>query len=179
MTDDQFIQIGLVIKPHGLRGEVCVEYFADSPFFIKGQPVWLKCGKGPLREHTVFSTRTHKGRELLLLEDARDRNAAETLRNCAVYVPKEELPELSEEEVYLHSLEGLRVILEHNGSTVGHIESFQFNAGSEVWGIRTEDGKEVLFPATEQFVAAIDLDAGTVAIAPPEGLLELYLESSE
>jgi 16S rRNA processing protein RimM len=44
-----------------------------------------------------------------------------------------------------------------------------------LWSIRTPDGKEVLFPAVEEFVLDIDLEAGSVRIAPPPGLLDLYL----
>jgi len=175
MSDDQFIQVGLIIKPHGLRGEVCVEYFADSPFLVQDY-VWLKKGKAPVTRHEVKTSRTHKGRLLITLDDCRDRNAAETLRNVAVYVPKEELPELSEDEVYLHTLEGLTVVLE-NGTTLGTIDGFQFNLGSEVWVIRTEEKKEILFPVAEEFVSSIDLDNETVTICPPEGLLELYLDT--
>lgn len=176
MLDDQFIQVGLIIKPHGLRGEVCVDYFADSPFLVQ-KYVWLKKGNAPLARHAVTASRTHKGRLLITLDDCRDRNAAEDLRNVAVFVPKEELPELTEEEVYLHTLEGLSVVLAESGSYLGTIDGFQFTLGSEVWHIRTEDNREVLFPVAEEFVTSIDLDAGVVTISPPPGLLELYLES--
>ncbi len=91
-----------------------------------------------------------------------------------VLVPDADLPDLTEEEVYLHELEGMKVVLE-NGSIVGHITAFQFNLGSEVWVITTDDKKEVLFPATEEFVVDIDIEKETVTIAPPPGLLELYL----
>ncbi|MEZ0574868.1 ribosome maturation factor RimM [Halodesulfovibrio aestuarii] len=173
MTETHFIEIGLIVKPHGLRGEVCVNYFADSPFLLKGS-VWLQKGKSNPVEHKVVSSRPHKGQELLTLESCRDRNCAEELRNVKVLVPDDELPELTEEEVYLHQLEGMNVILE-NGSIVGRISGFQFNLGAEVWVITTEDKKEVLFPATEEFVSDIDFEKATVTIAPPPGLLELYL----
>lgn len=175
MTEDQFIQIGLVIKPHGLRGEVCVEYFADSPSLLQ-ETVWLKQGKGPVTECAVLGTRKHKGRELLLLDNCTDRDAAEALRGTKVYLPKEMLPELSEDEIYVHMLEGLTV-LDDAGTPIGTIEDFQFNGESEVWVIRTPQKKEVLFPATQEFVSNIDVDAGTVTITPPPGLLELYLSA--
>lgn len=173
MTDSRLIQIGLIVKPHGLRGEVCVEYYADSPLLLQDH-VWLQKGKAQPTRHKVVSSRAHQGRELLLIDDCRDRNCAETLRNVSVLIPEDSLPDPDEHEVYLYQLEGLAVLLE-NGSTLGHIRDFQFNTGSEVWVIHTPDGKEVLFPATEEFVSGIDLEAGTITIVPPEGLLDLYL----
>ncbi|OBQ56266.1 ribosome maturation factor RimM [Halodesulfovibrio spirochaetisodalis] len=173
MTETHFIEIGLIVKPHGLRGEVCVNYFADSPFLLKGS-VWLQKGKSNPVEHKVVSSRPHKGQELLTLESCRDRNCAEELRNVKVLVPDVDLPELTEEEVYLHQLEGMTVLLE-DGSKLGRITAFQFNLGAEVWVITTEDKKEVLFPATEEFVRNIDLEEETITIAPPPGLLDIYL----
>ncbi|KAF1075287.1 ribosome maturation factor RimM [Halodesulfovibrio sp. MK-HDV] len=173
MTETHFIEIGLIVKPHGLRGEVCVNYFADSPFLLKNT-VWLQKGKSAPVEHKVVSSRPHKGQALLTLEICHDRNCAEELRNVKVLVPDAELPDLTEEEVYLHELDGMKVVLE-NGSLVGRITEFQFNLGSEVWVITTDDKKEVLFPATEEFVVDIDIEKETVTIAPPPGLLELYL----
>ncbi|UZP67221.1 ribosome maturation factor RimM [Desulfovibrio mangrovi] len=173
MTDSRLLQIGLIVKPHGLRGEVCVEYYADSPLLLNDF-VWLQKGKAKPTRHKVVSTRAHQGRELLLLEDCRDRNCAETLRNVSVLVPENALPDPSEDEVYLYQLEGLEVRLQ-DGTSIGHIVNFQFNAGSEVWVIESADKREVLFPATDEFVTDIDLDNGTVTIAPPEGLLDLYL----
>lgn len=150
-----------------------MNYFADSPLLLRDF-VWLQKGKSEPARHKVVSTRTHQGRELLLLDGCKDRNCAETYRNVTIFVPEDTLPEPDDHEVYLYQLEGLEVRLE-DGSSIGHIVDFQFNVGSEVWVIETPDKKEVLFPATEEFVTAIDLENGTVTIAPPEGLLDLYL----
>ena len=173
MTETHFIEIGLIVKPHGLRGEVCVEYFADSPFLLKNT-VWLQKGTSRPVEHKVVSTRVHKERQLLTIDTCNNRNCAEELRNVKVLVPEDELPELSEDEVYIHQLQGMTVKTE-DGKELGCITDFQFNLGAEVWVISTPDKKEVLFPATEEFVSSIDLDEKTITIAPPPGLLELYL----
>ncbi len=173
MTDSRLIQIGLIVKPHGLRGEVCVEYYADSPLLLH-DTVWLRKGRAAPTRHRVVSSRAHQGRELLLLEGFADRTRAESLRNAQVLVPEAALPAPDEHEVYLYQLEGLAVHLP-DGTLLGTLADFQFVGDSEVWTIRTPDGKEVLFPAAEEFVSAIDLESGTVHIAPPDGLLDLYL----
>ncbi len=175
MSDDSFIEIGLVGRPHGLRGEVGVDFWAESPDLLRGT-LWLRPGRGAPRPHTVAGVRRHQGRPLVLFEGIADRSAAETLRGMHVLVTKDRLPEPDEDEVYLHELLGLRVLLHATGDTLGTLDDVQMPGGQEVWSIRTPDGKEVLLPAVEEFVASIDLDAGEVRIAPPPGLLELYLE---
>jgi len=123
----------------------------------------------------IVSWRSHKDRLLVTFEGIADRDAADGLRGAKLLVREADLPEPSEDELYLYALEGLAVLLE-DGSILGHIREVQLlPAGQELWCIDTEDGKEVLFPVAQEFVAAVDLDAGQVIIAPPPGLLELYL----
>ncbi len=178
MSDDTFIEIGLVGRPHGLRGEVGVDFWAESPELLRGT-LWLRPGRGAPRPHTVAAVRRHQGRPLVLFEGIADRSAAETLRGMHVLVPKDRLPEPAEDEVYLHELLGLRVLLHDTGTALGTLDDVQMPGGQEVWSIRTADGKEVLLPAVEEFVASIDLDAREVRITPPPGLLELYLETPD
>jgi len=178
MSDDTFIEIGLVGRPHGLRGEVGVDFWAESPELLRGT-LWLRPGRGAPRPHTVAAVRRHQGRPLVLFEGIADRSAAETLRGMHVLVPKDRLPEPAEDEVYLHELLGLRVLLHDTGAALGTLDDVQMPGGQEVWSIRTADGKEVLLPAVEEFVASIDLDAREVRITPPPGLLELYLETPD
>ncbi|MBG3877806.1 16S rRNA processing protein RimM, partial [Desulfovibrio oxamicus] len=139
----------------------------------------LRPGRGAPRPHTVAAVRRHQGRPLVLFEGIADRSAAETLRGMHVLVPKDRLPEPAEDEVYLHELLGLRVLLHDAGTMLGTLDDVQMPGGQEVWSIRTADGKEVLLPAVEEFVASIDLDAREVRITPPPGLIELYLEAPE
>lgn len=73
---------------------------------------------------------------------------------------------------------GFPLCLMRTGSRLGTLEQVLFHGEQEVWVIVTPDGREVLFPAVPEFVPDIDLDAEIIRIAPPEGLLELYLGQS-
>jgi 16S rRNA processing protein RimM len=44
-----------------------------------------------------------------------------------------------------------------------------------VWKIITEDGKEILFPAVQEFVDSVDMEQKKIVITPPDGLLDVYL----
>ncbi|WP_167941986.1 ribosome maturation factor RimM [Desulfobaculum xiamenense] len=190
------VLVGEVTKPHGLRGEVCVRLYADSPSFFDlvdvvhlrpaaeapaPDPVPAGRGRRParpqpprMRRVRIVSWREHKGMVLLVFEGAQDRSAAEALRGSEILVRETELPDLSDDEVYIHQIEGLAVRLE-GGEPLGVVREVLTPAGQEIWAIETPDGREVLFPVAEQFVLAVDLEAGFVEIAPPPGLLDLYL----
>ena len=171
---DSFITIGRIIKPHGIRGEVCVDFYADSPSILADK-VWLKQSSTPPRPVGIIAARFHHDRLLLTLENSPDRNAAENLRGAEVLIPPERLPELEEGEIYLADLPGFAVILDETGETVGAIADVNLSSGQEIWRIVTPDHKEILFPAVPEFVVELSAQTRTARIAPPPGLLEIYL----
>jgi len=205
-SEQDLVLIGEVVKPHGIRGEVSVEYHGDSPFLLdeipalflrpkaappsplpefgkdgrplKGKRRPVKPRPPEVRPVKIKTWREHKDRLLVVFEGLADRDAAETLRGAELLVREADLPEPGEDELYLYALEGLAVRLE-DGSPLGTIREVQLlPAGQELWAIETEDGREVLFPVAEEFVAGVDLDDGFVSIAPPPGLLDLYLSDT-
>lgn len=182
--DKDLVLIGEIGKPHGIRGEVSVTYHGDSPFLLNEvRRVYLRPrtrAKRPPRSRVmqVAGWREHKERVLVRFKGVDDRNGAEAIRGHEVLVQADDLPELDDHEVYLYEIEGLTVLLE-DGTELGEIDAITFPGGQELWSILTEDGTEVLFPVQEDFVPGVDLDEGTVTIAPPDGLLDLYLGAKE
>ena len=167
--------MGGVVKPHGIRGEFCIKSNADSPsIFGKVASLYLQDGQKPPAPFTVRSWREHKGLVLLQVQGVDDRNRAEELRGMTVLIREEDLPELDEGEQYLYKMMGCRVVLE-DGTEVGVLEHFFENGEQEVWAIVNEQKQEILLPAVPEFVLDIDLDTKIITIAPPEGLLDLYL----
>jgi 16S rRNA processing protein RimM len=176
MEDGELIRIGEILKPHGVRGEVAASLRLDSPDCLDHlESLFLQRRGQPPREYELHGLREHTGRALLIFRGVEDRNAAEALRGCAVLIPAAHLSPLQEDEIYLNQLQGCEVVLE-DGSPLGRIREVLAPAGNEVWAIDTPDGREVLFPAEEAFILEADPDKGIVRIAPPPGLLDLYLE---
>ena len=133
---------------------------------------------GAIRPFSLLRKRIHHGALLLTFAGVTTRNDAEALRSHTVFVARQEVA-LADNEVFLHDLPGLRVfaVNEKGAETeLGLLESVSVPAGQILWTIRTPDGKEILFPAADDFVLSIDLDAKRARIAPPPGLLDLYLD---
>ena len=175
MPESKLVVIGEVVKPHGIRGELCVESHAESPsLFAPGRRVGLRPPGGPVRFVKILSSRPHQGRVLMFVEGVADRNAAETLRRVEMVVPAEDMPPLAEGEVYLHEMIGYDVLLADTGRKIGVLESFLDVPGQDVWVVRAPDGREILFPANEGTLEDIDTATRSIRVNPPEGLLELY-----
>ncbi len=168
-----FVLLGAVARPHGIRGELAADWYADAPpgDFPR---LWL-CRRGAApRAVALLAARAHKGRPLLLLEGVTTRDAAEALRGYGLCVPRADLPEPPEDEAYLADLLGADVVLP-DGSRIGRLDHVEMPAGREVWAIRTDSGREVLFPARPDFIRSFDLAGRRVCIEPPPGLLDVYL----
>ncbi len=174
LPDEALIEIGLVGRAHGIKGEVVLQYYADSCDWLDG-PLWLGAGEsGPVRPVTVASRREHKGQLLVRFVGAEDRTAAEQLRGLSLLLPESLLPDSDEESLYLHDLLGLEVVLHSSGELVGVLAQVDFTGEQELWVIESSDGREILFPAVPEFVDRVDLERRQIRVSPPPGLLELY-----
>ncbi|MEJ4112293.1 ribosome maturation factor RimM [Corynebacterium kroppenstedtii] len=120
-----YVQIGRVIKPHGVRGEFIVEPTTDDPRgrFAVGAVVRAVPSGGRQRRKskedqdlfslTIAAVRGHQGRMILRADGISDRDAAESLRGVR-FLAEPELDD-SGEEFYDFELEGLHVL------TVGQV----------------------------------------------------------
>lgn len=169
------VVVAEVVKPHGIRGEICIHSFADSPslFGLVHELVLEKGGRTQVRR--LQSWREHQGRVLVRLEGVADRNAAEDLRGWTVLVDADALPEVEDDEVYLREIIGFAVQLA-DGTSLGELSGVIETPGQDTWTIDAPGGSEILLPAVPEFVLEIDMDTQRIVVDPPEGLLDLYLK---
>lgn len=176
MSGLHLLPIGKIRKAHGIRGEVSVDYYADSPALLS-EGVYLRSGSGAPVPYAIQSFRTHHGSLLVRFISIDDKNAADALRGHEMLVPEDRLPAPSDGAIYLHEIMGLRVLADKGDGTfddVGVISAIADTAGQELWTIAAPGETDVLFPAAPEFVLGFDLVNRTVRIAPPPGLIDLY-----
>ena len=179
MPASSLVVLGRLAKPHGVKGDIRVDYYADSADLLD-KPLMLRAGRFAPRPVRIREWHLWKDQLILSIEGCNDRSAAERLRGQELLIDASFLPEAEEDEPYLRDLIGLSVRLE-DGTPVGELEDVDFPAGQEMWSIRAPEedgGYEILFPAVPEFVRDIDLSARTAVIAPPEGLLDLYRDGA-
>ncbi len=168
-----YLAIGRIIAPHGIRGEVKVEALTDFPERFKaGSNAFLGAGtEDPAaRPVKISAARPHKGGFLVKLDSVPDRNAAELLRGRYLLIPAADAMPLGEHENYLHDLIGLQVATV-DGRDLGELREVLFTNANDVYVVRGPAG-EVLLPAIRDVVLQVDLSARRMVVALPEGLFD-------
>ena len=150
------VEIGTLARPHGIRGEIRVNYYADSLELLRGDVVYLQAGNKPPRKMEIDTVRMHQGTPLIRFVEAPDRTAAEFLRGQTLLIPESALPELDEDEVYLHDMLGLSVVLDATGQKLGVLDHVLFHGEQELWSILTPEGKEMMDQYCEEVNLTID-----------------------
>jgi 16S rRNA processing protein RimM len=95
----------------------------------------------------------------------------EAMRGRSLLLPRAELEPLDENEVFVHQLVGLTV---HAGDDViGRVREVFESPGGHLLEVRRPDGRDLLVPFVAEMIGRVDVEAGSLEIVPPVGLLEL------
>lgn len=160
------IEIGVVGKPHGLRGEMRV-FFHNPTSELLGTLTEVSVVSPQGGERETWSVRrlgpAKKGVRILSAPEVADRDAASARRGWKLVVPRSALPALEEGEFYYHEVPGYRVETE-SGRQVGTVRRV-VNTTIDVLEVERLDGGEWLVPVVGHYVLAIDRTGRRVVVA--------------
>jgi len=160
---DSYLEAGKIVNTHGVRGEVRIIPWADSPDYLAGIKR-LYIDDKPFR---VLSARTHKSFVLVALEGVDDIDSAIRLKNKIVHIHRDDA-KLEEGRHFVVDLIGLQAIDAENGSLIGNVVDFMTLPGNDVYVIQGE--REILIPAVDDFVVEINTGSGYIRFRMIEGL---------
>ncbi|MDN5857353.1 MAG: ribosome maturation factor RimM [Pseudonocardia sp.] len=174
MGEGQFL-VGVVVRAHGLHGEVAVELRTDSPQerFAPGARLATSRPDSPAGELTVAAARPHSGRMLVRFVEVPDRAAADALRGTRLVVDTGDLaPTTDPDEFHVHQLEGLAAELV-DGTVAGTVREIVHGPGGELLVLERPGLPDALVPFVRAIVPTVDVAGGRIVLDPPEGLLDL------
>ena len=157
------LEAGVIVNTHGLRGEVRILPWADSPEFVAKQKCLYVDG-API---TVVSARVHKSSVIAVLEGIGDIDSAIKLKNKTVSIDRSEVL-LDEGQYFIADLIGLRVIDAQTGDTLGILEDVMSRPANDVYIVKGE--REILIPAVDEFVLETSISGGYIKVRLIEGL---------
>ena len=150
--------IGEVLKPQGIRGELKVKAFTDTPADIKEFKTVYIDGE----PYKILSFRVDgNGAAYLGLRGIPDRNAAELYRGKKIEGEREDAPALDEGQYYIVDILGLACETQ-DGEFLGTVKNI-VNLSSDVYTIE-KNGKEILFPAVNGVIVQVDIAGGKIVV---------------
>lgn len=157
-----FLVLGKLRRAHGVNGEIPMEIYTNMlELLAPGSRIYI----GETHElYRIDQIRWKQDLLLLKLEGIDDRESISALTNQLAYVKSSEMPVLSEDEYYFHELIGLHVY-EPDGYYLGVLEQILQTGANDVYLIRSDEGQEVLIPATEEMILEVQIDQQKMVVA--------------
>ncbi|HRN51417.1 MAG TPA: ribosome maturation factor RimM [Anaerolineales bacterium] len=166
--EPDFVLVGVVRRPHGLRGEVQVSIETDFPERLK-KGVKLFLGE----EHTPVTIRTARPIDnglLLSFEQFPDRASLEHIRNAPLFSSVQDSPPLPPGQFYRYQLLGLTVVTDTD-EELGLLTQVLETGANDVYVVQSPTHGEVLLPAIEDVVLETDIAAKRMRVHLLPGLL--------
>lgn len=160
------ILLGVILSPHGIKGDVHVKSFAEVPADItRYGPLTSKTGT---RSFELKLVRETNKRLTVHIKGIDDRTAAEALRGTELYIARDQLPDLDDATYYFDDLIGLRV-LDESDQAIGTVTAVHNHGAGDILEIKRDNQTNTdLVPFTSAFVPTVSLTDGTVTVHVPK-----------
>ena len=160
----RFLEAGQIVNTHGIRGEVKIVPWCDSPEFLCGFDT-LYIDEAPIR---LRAARPHKGNVLAALEGVDTVEGAMALKGKTVHIDRADVT-LPEGRHFLADLIGLRAVDADSGAELGVLTEVLTPPAHQVYLVKGPQG-ERLIPAVEEFIVETNVDGGYLRVRLIEGM---------
>lgn len=155
----QFVDAGEIVNTHGVRGEMKVLCWLDSP---EDLCKYRRC-RIDGREYHISSCRAQKNCNLLKVDSIDTLEIAQSMRGKVVQIYREDV---TGDVVFASELLGMEVFCK--AQLLGKIEDVLDYPGNQVYVVRGEH--EYLIPAVKAFVHSISLSGNRMEVTVIEGM---------
>ena len=155
----QFVEAGEIVTTHGVRGEVKVMCWLDSPEVLCE---FDRCRIGG-KEYKMESVRVQKTCNLVKLSGINDMDAAQAMRGKVIELFREDI---DDDVIFAAELMGMEVFCD--GAFIGKIVEVLDYPGNMVYVVKGEH--EYMIPAVKQFVLETDMENNTMQVRLIEGM---------
>lgn len=164
----RYLEIGKIVSVFGLKGEVKVQPWCDSPDFLcEFDTLYYKSGT-PVN---VERARVQKNIVVMKLEGTDTVEAAQALRGRVLYMDREDV-ELEEGAYFVQDLIGLEVRDAETAQVYGTITEVSETGANDVYHIKSPEGRMLYVPAIPDVVKETDIEGGAMLITPLDGLFD-------
>jgi len=155
----EFVEAGEIVTTHGVKGEMKVLPWVDSPDILCE---FDRCRIGGV-EYTIESCRIQKTCNLLKVRGIDTMEAAQAMRGKTVELYREDI---DEEVIFAAELIGVEVYAE--GQCIGKIKDVLDYPGNSVYVVKGQ--YEYMIPAVKSFILNTDVDGNRMEVRLIEGM---------
>lgn len=173
MSDDAWIPLAEIARPHGIRGEVRLRLFnKESRALLDRDEVLVRLPDGEEHEVSVEGARRADDAILMKLYSVDDRDRAEDLRGAQICIRRADFPEIEPDEFYAVDVVGAEVVLD--GRRIGEVVELLTYPTIDALLVRADDGEgDWELPLMEAYVGKVDVPAKRVELVTLEGVERL------
>ena len=167
----EYLELGQIVGTHGIKGEIRVNPWCDSPDFAKSfKTVFFdEQGRMPVK---VTACRGHGNLILMKLENVDTIDDAASLRNRLLYIKRSDVG-LPDGTWFISELLGCTVFDADNPKTIyGMLTDVSVTGANDVWHITNQAGREYLIPSIPDVVVSVDVDQSKIFIRPLKGIFD-------
>lgn len=154
-----YIEAGEIVTTHGVRGEVKVLSWLDSPEMLCEFDRCRIEGK----EYAMDAVRVQKTCNLVKLRGVDTMEDAQKLRGKTMELYREDI---SDELIFAAELVDVEVFAD--GASIGRIKEVLDYPGNSVYVVQGE--REYLIPAVKEFILSTDLDKNQMQVKLLKGM---------
>lgn len=162
--EKKFLEAGEIVNTHGIKGEVKIVPWCDSPEFLCDFDILFIDGKAV----PVENARPHKNNVIAKLKGINDIDAAMSMKGKIVSIDRSDV-ELPEGRHFIADLIGLEVIHDETNECLGTITDVLTLPSNEVYVVKGV-GKEYMIPAVDEFIIETNINDGYVRVHLIEGM---------
>ena len=167
--EPEFLAVGKLRRPHGVRGEMLMSIWTDFPERLQpDKQVYV--GKS-YQPYQINNVREHRQDMIISFDGFTSRDDVGHLRNQVVYVRASDIPVLEDDGIYLHQLIGLKVISDEGETVLGIVTEIIETGANHVLLVRSEGKGDLLIPDIDPVVLNVDLEKGEILVHLLPGLI--------
>lgn len=164
----RYLEAGQIVNTHGIKGEVRVKPWCDSPQFLtQFEGFYFNEGETYLKANSI---RVHKGLVIVKFDGIDDINSALPLIKSVIYIDRNWVT-LPEGSYFEQDLLGLTVEDKETGRVYGVLSEVAKTGANDIYRVDC-GGRQVWIPAIKQVVKSVDLSAGKMLVTPIKGLFD-------
>jgi 16S rRNA processing protein RimM len=172
IKQEDVYKIGRLGRPHGVRGEVTMQV-GDDVFDRTDADHLILSIDGILVPFFMEEYRFRSNEVALIkFEDIDSEDRARELTGCDVYFERQQHGDEDEEMTWAEII-GFSIVDAASAKTIGTISRVDDSTLNVLFEVTTDDGRDLLIPAGEDMVTAVDRAGRTITMEIPEGLLSL------